>query len=72
VETKFASYSAQGPQRAWIQFTSLYHLMDAELLRGCFMRLRGDAAAGIDGMTKAAYAEHLEENLAELSSVFIK
>jgi group II intron reverse transcriptase/maturase len=40
--------------------------MDAELLRGCFMRLRGDAAAGIDGMTKAAYAAHLEDNLARL------
>jgi RNA-directed DNA polymerase len=30
------------------KFTSLYHLMDVELLRGCFAQLRGDAAAGID------------------------
>ena len=48
------------------KFTSLFHLMNEELLRGCFARLRGDAAAGIDGKRKADYAEHLEENLAKL------
>ena len=40
--------------------------MTEEMLRGCFMRLRDDAAAGIDQVTKAEYAEHLEENLAGL------
>lgn len=40
--------------------------MDEELLRGCFAQLRGDAAAGIDGKTKADYAENLEANLAAL------
>ena len=42
------------------------HLMDKELLRGCFMRLRKDAAAGIDKMTKDMYAENLEANLSNL------
>lgn len=48
------------------KFTSLFHLMNEELLRGCFARLRGDAAAGIDGKTKAEYAENLEANLVGL------
>ena len=40
--------------------------MNEELLRGCFQRLRKDAAAGIDEMTKAEYAENLESNLVNL------
>ena len=37
-----------------LRFTSLFHLMDGELLRGCFASLRGDAAACIDQVTKEA------------------
>ena len=48
------------------QFTSLFHLMNVDLLRGCFMRLDGTAAAGIDGITKAQYGEQLEVNLNKL------
>lgn len=48
------------------KFTSLYHLMNEELLRGCFQRLRNDAAAGVDKMTKDMYAENLEANLSNL------
>ena len=66
VETKLHRIARKARNEPNFKFTSLYHLMDVELLWGCFMRLRGDAAAGIDGMTKAAYAEHLEENLAKL------
>ena len=66
VETKLHRIARKARNEPGFKFTSLYHLMDVELLRGCFMRLRGDAAAGIDGMTKAAYAERLEENLAKL------
>jgi group II intron reverse transcriptase/maturase len=40
--------------------------MNKELLRGCFQRLRKDAAAGIDGMTKEMYAVNLETNLTSL------
>ncbi|MCP4547087.1 MAG: group II intron reverse transcriptase/maturase [bacterium] len=40
--------------------------MDMELLRGCFEDLRSDAASGIDHVTKAMYAERLEENLVDL------
>lgn len=47
-------------------FTSLYHLMNEDLLRESFRRLRMEAAAGIDNMTKAEYAEQLESHLADL------
>lgn len=47
-------------------FTSLYHLMNVDLLRDSFRRLRANAAAGIDNMTKAEYAEHLESHLTDL------
>jgi group II intron reverse transcriptase/maturase len=40
--------------------------MNEELLRGCFKRLRKDAAAGIDKMTKDKYAENLDSNLSDL------
>jgi group II intron reverse transcriptase/maturase len=40
--------------------------MNEELLRGCFQRLRKDAAAGIDKMTKDMYAENLAANLSNL------
>ena len=40
--------------------------MNEELLRGCFGRLRKEAAAGIDGVTKAMYAEELEDRLSQL------
>lgn len=50
------------------QFTSLFHLMDIELLRGCFAGLRMDAAAGIDRVTKQEYGNDLEENLMSLVS----
>jgi hypothetical protein len=35
-------------------FISLFHLMNKELLRECFAMLRGDAAAGIDQVTKVS------------------
>jgi group II intron reverse transcriptase/maturase len=44
----------------------MFHLVNMELLRGCFARLRGDAAAGIDQVTKREYANNLEENLRDL------
>jgi RNA-directed DNA polymerase len=66
VETKLRRIARKARSDPKFQFTSLFHLMNEELLRGCFKRLRGRAAAGIDGVTKDAYAEHLEENLTAL------
>lgn len=48
------------------QFTSLFHLMNKELMLACFMRLRTDAASGIDNITKQDYANNLHVNLDSL------
>jgi len=45
------------------QFTSLYHLMNKELLLECFTQLKGKAASGIDNITKEQYGINLEANL---------
>ena len=66
VETKLRRIASKARNEPNFQFTSLFHLMDMDLLRGCFVRLRGDAAAGIDRVTKRMYAENLEANLAKL------
>jgi len=66
VETKLRRIAEKARREPNFKFTSLYHLMNEELLRGCFKRLRNDAAAGIDKMTKDMYAENIEANLANL------
>jgi len=66
VETKLRRIAEKARKEPGFKFTSLYHLMDEELLRGCFKRLSKDAAAGIDKMTKDLYAENLEANLSNL------
>ena len=48
------------------RFTSLAHLLDADLLRNAFKRLRAKAAVGVDGVTKNAYETNLDENLQNL------
>lgn len=66
VATKLHRIAEKARKEPGFKFTSLYHLMNEELLRGCFMRLRKDAAAGIDKMTKDLYAENLDANLSSL------
>lgn len=66
VTTKLRRIAEKARKDPGFKFTSLYHLMNEELLRGCFQRLRKDAAAGIDNMTKDMYAENLDANLSNL------
>jgi len=66
VDTKLHRIAEKARKERQFKFTSLYHLMNEELLRECFKRLRKDAAAGIDEMTKEEYAENLESNLTDL------
>jgi len=66
VGTKLRRIAEKARREPNFKFTSLYHLMNEELLRGCFKRLRKDAAAGIDKMTKDMYAENIEANLSNL------
>jgi len=66
VETKLHRIAEKARNEPGFKFTSLYHLLDEELLRECFKRLRKDAAAGIDEMTKELYAANLDANLLNL------
>jgi group II intron reverse transcriptase/maturase len=66
VGTKLQRIAEKARKEPDFKFTSLYHLMNEEMLRECFKRLRKDAAAGIDKMTKDMYAENLDANLSDL------
>lgn len=44
-------------------FTSIYHLINKELLEECFNELDGNKATGIDKITKDEYLMNKEENL---------
>lgn len=66
VKTKLHRITEKARNEPGFKFTSLYHLMNEELLRECFGRLRKDAAAGIDNVTKEMYAENLDANLSDL------
>ena len=45
---------------------SLAHLVDEDLMKEAFRRIRKDAAVGVDGVTKEQYGEQLEDNLRRL------
>ncbi|HSF33096.1 MAG TPA: group II intron reverse transcriptase/maturase, partial [Candidatus Tectomicrobia bacterium] len=47
-------------------FTALMHHCTVDNLRACFAALEGTKAPGVDGVTTARYAQHLEENLQAL------
>lgn len=66
VETKLQRIAEKASKEPKFQFTSLFHLMNEELLLGCFEKLRSNAASGIDHVTKTQYAEHLDANLRHL------
>lgn len=42
---------------------SLAHLVDEDLMKEAFRRIRKDAAVGVDGVTKEQYGARLEDNL---------
>lgn len=44
-------------------FTSVYHLINKDLLRLCHEEMDGKKAVGIDGVTKEDYECNLDENL---------
>jgi len=48
------------------QFTSLAHLLTVERLRRAYLRIEGNTAPGVDGVTKEDYGKELGKNLEEL------
>jgi group II intron reverse transcriptase/maturase len=45
---------------------SLAHLVDVDLMKEAYRRIRKDAAVGVDGVTKEQYGRQLEDNLGRL------
>src|SRR4029453_5823201 len=48
------------------RYTALMHHFTVDNLRACFAALDGKKATGVDGVTKAMYGQHLEDNLQAL------
>ena len=61
--TRIAWLSARDTQKT---FQSLMHHFNETSLKACFHQLDGRKAVGVDGVTKAAYAQHLDDNLTDL------
>ncbi|MFZ5786605.1 MAG: group II intron reverse transcriptase/maturase [Acidobacteriota bacterium] len=60
---KVAERARRDPQA---RILALARLLDEEVLKLAFGRIRKGAAVGVDGVTKEQYAEHLEDNLRAL------
>ncbi len=55
VETKLARIAQISKEKPKEVFTSIYHLLNEEMLKLCHKELDGKKATGIDGVTKAEY-----------------
>ena len=66
VNTKLQRIAERASRDKHCQFSSLFHLMNKELLLECFTQLRENAASGIDNITKVKYASELDINLSDL------
>ena len=66
VLTKLAGIAKVAKLRPQEKFTSLAHLINAELLTICHHEMDGRKATGIDNITKQVYNENLVENLTNL------
>ncbi len=66
ITTQLQRIAEQAKQYPAMVFTTLAHLMEVDFLREAYRRTRKDSAPGIDGVTAAQYAEHLDENLRDL------
>lgn len=62
-QERIAQLARQNPAMA---FTSLNHYLDAEWMEYAYECTRKDGAVGVDGVTGQAYAENLQQNLADL------
>ena len=63
MQTKLARISQMSRENPTMIFTSIGHLIDKEMLKSCHEAMDGTKAKGIDGISKADYEEHLDENL---------
>ena len=63
---KVAELARNAPET---RFTSLAHLIDAAALTRAFARLRSNASAGVDGITKREYEEGLDQRVQDLHAL---
>jgi RNA-directed DNA polymerase len=66
VATKLKRIAKKARKDPVCKFTSLFHLMNHDLLWGCFWDLKKCKASGIDQVTKEQYEEKLMANLDDL------
>ncbi len=66
VATKLERIAKKARKDSDCRFTSLFHLMNREMLVGCFMDLGNNKASGIDHVTKESYQEELINNVDRL------
>ena len=66
METKLARIAQLSRENPDMVFTSIGHLINKEMLKGCHEKMDGAKAVGIDGITKEEYSRKLEENLENL------
>jgi RNA-directed DNA polymerase len=66
VGTKLQRIALKASKDKGCKFTSLFHLMNKELLLECFISLKGKAASGIDNVSKERYGKDLDANLDDL------
>ena len=64
--TKIARINQIAKENPKEVFTSMYHLINKELLNECFDELDGNKATGLDRITKDIYLSNLDENLNNL------
>ncbi len=61
--TRINQIAIEKPQEV---FTSIYHLINYELLKECYDEIDGNKATGLDKVTKDMYLMNLDENLNNL------
>lgn len=66
METKLKRISQLSRENPDMVFTSVGHLINKEMLRGCHEEMENGKAAGIDGVTREEYGKNLEKNLENL------
>ncbi len=66
MQTKLERITEISRKQTKTVFTSLYHLLNKELLLQCHSELNGRKAVGIDGVSKSDYEENLEINIDNL------
>lgn len=66
METKLERIASKSANCKRPEFTSLYHLINKEMLMQCHKELDGSKAVGIDDITKREYSENLDSNIENL------